>query len=260
MANQWLRLWHDMPTDPKWRTISRISQKPITAVLAVYVHMLVCASNATERGRTQSWSDEDVASALDLETEFVAAIRQAMQGRVLDEDYLTGWDSRQPKREDGSSERSKAWRDQQKRAAQDSERNRTQPNATERPDKDADTEKKGVKGTRFAMPDPPVEWIQFCQTHRPDLDPGTVFDGFRDYWIARPGREGVKLDWFATWRNWVRNQKSNIGGKHGQSPKSKLDIAAEGIARAAAKRERGGAGPAGSHADGLFRDPETLWP
>ncbi|EOP2197647.1 hypothetical protein QSF09_003200, partial [Escherichia coli] len=25
MANAWLRLWHDMPNDPKWRTISRVS-------------------------------------------------------------------------------------------------------------------------------------------------------------------------------------------------------------------------------------------
>ncbi|ENU2244993.1 hypothetical protein ACWNUG_005487, partial [Escherichia coli] len=23
MANAWLRLWHDMPNDPKWRTIAR---------------------------------------------------------------------------------------------------------------------------------------------------------------------------------------------------------------------------------------------
>ncbi|ENW0797054.1 MULTISPECIES: hypothetical protein, partial [Escherichia] len=22
MANAWLRLWHDMPNDPKWRTIA----------------------------------------------------------------------------------------------------------------------------------------------------------------------------------------------------------------------------------------------
>ena len=29
---------------------------------------------------------------------------------------------------------------------------------------------------------------------------------FRDYWVARPGREGVKLDWRATWRNWVRRE------------------------------------------------------
>lgn len=27
---------------------------------------------------------------------------------------------------------------------------------------------------------------------------------FRDYWRARAGAQGVKLDWDATWRNWVR--------------------------------------------------------
>ena len=26
----------------------------------------------------------------------------------------------------------------------------------------------------------------------------------RDYWIAQPGQKGVKLDWQATWRNWLR--------------------------------------------------------
>lgn len=29
-------------------------------------------------------------------------------------------------------------------------------------------------------------------------------DRFRDYWLAKPGAGGVKLDWQATWRNWVR--------------------------------------------------------
>lgn len=29
---------------------------------------------------------------------------------------------------------------------------------------------------------------------------------FRDYWIAQPGQKGVKLDWPATWRNWIRRK------------------------------------------------------
>lgn len=33
---------------------------------------------------------------------------------------------------------------------------------------------------------------------------------FRDYWIAKPGKDGIKMDWPATWRNWVRrNLPSN---------------------------------------------------
>jgi len=74
MSNDWLRLWHDMPTDPKWRTIARASGQSIGNVMAVYVHLLVCASNATERGRTQSFVCEDVASALDMNTEDVEHI------------------------------------------------------------------------------------------------------------------------------------------------------------------------------------------
>jgi len=27
---------------------------------------------------------------------------------------------------------------------------------------------------------------------------------FRDYWIAKAGKDAVKLDWDATWRNWLR--------------------------------------------------------
>lgn len=144
MANQWLRLWHDMPTDPKWRTISKASGQRIGDVMAVYVHMLVCASNATERGRTQSFNSEDVASALDLDTEQVEQIIAAMQGRVLDGDLLKGWENRQVAREDGSAERAKAWREAQKAASE-----RTQ-NTTERkrtPDKDKDKDKEKKKDT-----------------------------------------------------------------------------------------------------------------
>ena len=51
----------------------------------------------------------------------------------------------------------------------------------------------------------PKEWEEFCQQTRPELNPTQTFDKFKDYWIAQAGQKGVKLDWFATWRNWVRN-------------------------------------------------------
>lgn len=31
-------------------------------------------------------------------------------------------------------------------------------------------------------------------------------DTFKDYWIGVPGQKGVKLDWAATWRNWIRKR------------------------------------------------------
>lgn len=33
---------------------------------------------------------------------------------------------------------------------------------------------------------------------------------FRDYWISKPGQGGVKLDWSATWRNWIRSAKDRL--------------------------------------------------
>lgn len=150
MSTNWLRLWHDMPTDPKWRTIARASKQRIGDVMAVFLHVLVCASNASERGRTQSMCSEDIASALDLETEQVEAILQAMQGRVLDGDRVRGWEKRQPNREDGSAERAKAWRESNKRAKKGQENaGQTQANASERtpnaPDTDTDTDTERAK-------------------------------------------------------------------------------------------------------------------
>ena len=54
----------------------------------------------------------------------------------------------------------------------------------------------------FTLPD---EWDEFCKQERPELNSAQTFDKFKDYWIAQAGRKGVMLDWFATWRNWVRN-------------------------------------------------------
>lgn len=101
----WLRLWHDMPNDPKWRAIARRANLSIPEVMAVYMHMMVQASENDPRGSIEGWDDEDVAAALDIDVESVEAIRKAMQGKVLDGDKLRGWDKRQPNREDNSRER-----------------------------------------------------------------------------------------------------------------------------------------------------------
>lgn len=36
------------------------------------------------------------------------------------------------------------------------------------------------------------------------------YDKFVDYWKAVPGQKGVKLDWDATFRNWIRRAVSNV--------------------------------------------------
>jgi uncharacterized protein YdaU (DUF1376 family) len=66
----------------------------------------------------------------------------------------------------------------------------------------------GARGTRLSTDwELSEEQKQFCKQERPDLDPVKVSDGFKDYWISVAGAKGVKKDWDATWRNWVRNQR-----------------------------------------------------
>ena len=142
MANSWLRLWHEFPNDPKWRTISRASGQSISCVIAVFVHVLVDASQNEKRGVTQC-NAEDVAAALDLETESVELIFTAMQGRVLEGDRVSGWEKRQPMREDFSAERVKKWR----------ERTVTQRNAPDKDkDKDKDKDEKHKKTSARSVP------------------------------------------------------------------------------------------------------------
>ena len=99
MATSWLRLWHDMPNDPKWRTIARISGQSVALVQAVFVHLLVDASRNVTRGHV-TVTVEDLASALDVTDEQIQNVLTAMQGRVIDGECLSGWDRRQPMRED----------------------------------------------------------------------------------------------------------------------------------------------------------------
>ena len=162
MSASWFRLWHDMPTDPKWRTIAKASGESIANVIAVYLHILVNASNANERGRTHSFVCEDVASALDIEAAQVEEIIKAMQGRVIDGDVVLGWSKRQPNREDGAAERAKAWRERNKwmleAQANANERERTQANAQERPDSDSNTDtEKSKKKEREKTTDAPAD-------------------------------------------------------------------------------------------------------
>ena len=134
----WVRLWHDMPTDPKWRVVARKSGQPLPCVIALFTLMMTTASAADERGSIEGLSVEDAAAALDMDEDDVAAIFDAMVDRVVENGRLSGWERRQPKREDGTAaERKKAWKERQKAK---SERGGTQENAAERAREETDTD------------------------------------------------------------------------------------------------------------------------
>jgi hypothetical protein len=48
----------------------------------------------------------------------------------------------------------------------------------------------------------------WASSKAPDADLITETEKFINYWIAKSGKDATKLDWAATWRNWILNAKT----------------------------------------------------
>lgn len=68
----------------------------------------------------------------------------------------------------------------------------------------------------------PREWGEWALSEQwPESVIRAEADKFRDYWHSVAGQKGVKLDWLATWRNWMRNSQTPKiipGGQNAKSP------------------------------------------
>jgi hypothetical protein len=74
------------------------------------------------------------------------------------------------------------------------------------------------RGTRLD-PDwrPTQSTVDTIKAECPGVDLGAEHRKFVDYWIAKAGSSGSKLDWDATWRNWMRNARPTLGATVGHS-------------------------------------------
>lgn len=69
------------------------------------------------------------------------------------------------------------------------------------------------KATRLPKDwEPSPELVNWATAERPDLDLKVATESFVDFWVAKAGKDGAKLDWVATYRNWIRNQRFNTRG------------------------------------------------
>lgn len=67
-----------------------------------------------------------------------------------------------------------------------------------------------MNGTRLSpdwQPSPSLR--AWAAGRRPDLDITEAIEAFRDYWLALSGKRATKLDWDATFRNFIRSPVSN---------------------------------------------------
>ena len=70
-----------------------------------------------------------------------------------------------------------------------------------------DTRRRGCRLPDDFVPDPGMATAIGLPPERY----ASVRDGFLDYWRAKPGAAGRKLDWPGTWRNWVRREVERLG-------------------------------------------------
>lgn len=99
----------------------------------------------------------------------------------------------------------------------------------------AEPAEKAKNGTRLPADwTLPSEWAAWAKGKRPDLDPAEQGEKFADFWHAKPGKDGRKLDWLATWRTWIRNERQGTAtpapsaartGKPAGPSESKLEAA-----------------------------------
>jgi len=85
--------------------------------------------------------------------------------------------------------------------------------AKTKPPKKGDTADRSTRGTRL-----PSNWVlprswgeyALAQGLR-DHEVRREADNFKDYWLGLAGAKGIKLDWEATWRGWVRRTAERLG-------------------------------------------------
>ena len=221
----WLRWYHGTVTDPKWRVIAKASGRPLPEVVAVWALVLEHASQNEDRGTLDGFDVESAAAALEIPEEAIEAVLDAMEGRVKRHETLTGWMKRQVKRErvsDHSTERVKRHRERTKTVNNDNDLGDGTPrNARKRPDKsrgeeittNPTIEREGAKRRRASAI--PNDWVP-NEGHREiaaeeGVDLNAQVTLMRDW---AKGNGATKLDWDATFRNWLRNAKRMNGASH----------------------------------------------
>jgi uncharacterized protein YdaU (DUF1376 family) len=89
------------------------------------------------------------------------------------------------------------------------------PHPHPHPHKEREANASPKKGSRLS-PDwqMPSDWIAWAVAEGM-AEPAAQREAarFKDYWLGKPGKDGVKLDWNATWRNWARKALDDVRPK-----------------------------------------------
>ncbi|WP_159086651.1 DnaT-like ssDNA-binding domain-containing protein [Burkholderia sp. NRF60-BP8] len=209
----WCRLYSEMLNDPKVGTLS-------DAQFRTWIELLMVATAAEDDGNTKlteasiDWALRRNASVTLHELLQRELVALNDRGEIV----INAWGDRQ-KKSDSSTSRVAKFREKQRLSSADEQvtLQKRSGNGLEKRREEKIRELSGTSSSVARASRLPKDWYPsdeeatFCRTERPDLNVQQVANEFRDYWTARPGKDGTKLDWTATWRNWVRRQRAQSG-------------------------------------------------
>lgn len=84
----------------------------------------------------------------------------------------------------------------------------TSPTPAPTPAPSSSSKKSEARGSRLE-PDwmPSQDVVAQMRSEHPNVDLKLEHAKFIDHWTSKPGKDGRKIDWNATWRNWIRNAR-----------------------------------------------------
>jgi len=216
MANQWFRMYAEFASDPKVQMLSEAMQRRLV--------MLFCMRCSDV---TVTLSDDEIAFQMRISGEELAETKALFirKGFIDSAWQIINWEKRQFA-SDTSAARTRAYRDRKRdkgvtsqpsqgdaleQNRTDTEQKREEQGAaasepeTGNPASSASTGSRSPTGSRLAA-DWQLDDVQRAWTAQncPGLNIAVEVEKFRDYWLAKPGKDGRKTDWPATWRNWAR--------------------------------------------------------
>lgn len=227
MANQWFRMYAEFSSDPKVQMMGEAMQRRLV--------MLFCMRCSDV---TVTLSDEEIAFQMRISSEELAETKALFlrKGFIDSAWNITNWEKRQFA-SDSSASRTRAYRDRKRDKVVTSHVTKGDALEQNRTDTEQNREESGAPAAKTDTGNPtsatsiasrsptgsrlPADWtpdsdlIVWALEHGNGIDVGREAEKFRDFWTAKAGKDGRKLDWPATWRNWIRRAAEGRAGGGG---------------------------------------------
>lgn len=216
MANQWFRMYAEFASDPKVQMLSEAMQRRLV--------MLFCMRCSDV---TVTLSDDEIAFQMRISGEELADTKALFirKGFIDSAWQIVNWEKRQFA-SDTSAARTRAYRDRKRDKGVTSQPSQGDALEQNRTDTEQKREEQGAPASETEAGNPvsaapvvsrsptgsrlPADWQPddilraWTAQNCPGLNIAGEVEKFRDYWLAKPGKDGRKTDWPATWRNWAR--------------------------------------------------------